>query len=223
MSKSNGKKIAVILSGNGFMDGAEIRESVLTLLAIEQNGATYHCFAPDIDQVKVVNHLTGATEEGEVRNVLVESARIARSAIRPLSEYDQKNFDGLMLPGGFGAALNLSDFAVKGADCTVNGDVEMAIIATHQAGKPIGALCIAPVLLAKLLGSEGVEVTIGSDADTAEAVEKTGASHVNRSSGEIVVDKKRKVATGPCYMLDATITSVATEADKVVKAVLEMV
>lgn len=222
MSKSNGKKIAVILSGNGFMDGAEIRESVLTLLAIEQNGATYHCFAPDIDQVKVVNHLTGATEEGEVRNVLVESARIARSAIRPLSEYDQKNFDGLMLPGGFGAALNLSDFAVKGADCTVNGDVEMAIIATHKAGKPIGALCIAPVLLAKLLGSEGVEVTIGTDAETAKAVEKTGAIHVNSFSGEAVIDVARKVVTAPCYMYDAKITDVAGEADKVVKAVLEM-
>lgn len=216
------KKIAVILSGNGFMDGSEVREAVMTLYAIENNGATYHCFAPDIDQMKVVNHLTGATEERETRNVLVESARIARGAIKPLKDYKAGDFDALILPGGFGAALNLCDFGIKGPDCTVNGDVEMAVKATHQAGKPIGALCIAPALVAKLLGSEGVEVTIGTDSGTAEAIEKTGATHINCSSGDIVIDDKTKVVTAPCYMLDPKITDVATEADKVVKAVLEM-
>ncbi len=220
MGDSN-KKIAVILSGCGYKDGAEIRESVLTLLAIESSGAEYHCFAPDIDQTKVTNHLT-CEDSSETRNVLVESARIARGAIKPLQAYKAADFDALILPGGFGAALNLCDFAVKGPDCTVNGDVEMAVKATHQAGKPIGALCIAPALVARLLGSEGVEVTIGSDAGTAEAIEKTGAKHIKSSSGDIVIDKDRKVVTAPCYMFDAKITDVATEADKVVKAVLNL-
>lgn len=220
MSSSN-KKIAVILSGCGFRDGAEIREAVMTLYAIESSGSEYFCFAPDIDQTKVTNHLTGEDSD-ETRNVLVESARVARGDIKPLQDYKAADFDALILPGGFGAALNLCDFGIKGADCTVNGDAEMAIKATHQSGKPIGALCIAPALIAKLLGSEGVEVTIGSDAGTAEAIEKTGAKHINSNSGDIVIDEKRKVVTAPCYMYDAKITEVATEADKVVKAVLDL-
>jgi enhancing lycopene biosynthesis protein 2 len=214
------KKFAVILSGCGFQDGAEIQESVLTLLAIDRSGATYACFAPDIKQHHVTNHLTGKAEKGQNRNVLVEAARIARGKIRPLSEYNAADFDALMLPGGFGAALNLSTFALDGPDCTVDKDVEKAVRSTAAAGKPIGALCIAPSIMARVLGD--VELTIGNDRDTAAALEKLGAKHGETTFGGFVVDKKRKVATAPCYMLDSKPSVIADEADKVVRAVLEM-
>jgi enhancing lycopene biosynthesis protein 2 len=214
------KKFAVILSGCGFQDGAEIQESVLSLLAIERNGATYACFAPDIPQHHVTNHLTGKAAGGETRNVLVEAARIARGKIKPLSQYNASDFDALMLPGGFGAALNLSTFALDGPDCTVDKDVRKAVQSTAAAGKPIGALCIAPAVMAKVLGD--VELTVGNDKDTAAALEKLGARHTETTFGGCVVDKKRKVATAPCYMLDSKPSVIAEEADKVVRAMLEM-
>lgn len=212
-------KIGVILSGCGFQDGAEIHESVLTLLAIDRAGAEYQCFAPDIDQHHVTNHLTGEATD-EKRNVLVESARIARGAIKPLSAFNANDFDALILPGGFGAALNLSTFALDGPDCTVNEDVTSAVRAMVAAGKPIGALCIAPAIMAKLLGT--VELTIGSDAATAGALEKLGAKHVNKGPGEIVVDTAHRLVTTPCYMLDSTVSQIAEGAENVVKAVVEM-
>ena len=215
------KKIAVILSGCGFMDGAEIREAVLTLYAIEKNGATFQCFAPDMEQYKVDNHLSGKTVGGEKRNVLVESARIARGDIKPLSDYNEADFDALMLPGGFGTGFNLTNFAVKGPDCDVNEDTEKAIKSTHDAGKPIGAICFAPAVVARVLG-DGVEVTIGTDEGTGEAVEKTGAKHINVESGGIHVDSSKKVVTSPCYMLTPTILEVEREADSVIKEVLKM-
>lgn len=215
-----GKKIAVILSGCGFQDGAEIQESVCTLLAIEKNGARYSCFAPDIAQHHVTNHLTGKTAEGETRNVLAESARIARGAVKPLSEFKASDFDALVLPGGFGGGLNLSTFALDGPDCRVNEDVEKAIKAMAAAGKPIGSLCITPAIMAKVLGD--VELTIGNDPGTAAAVEKLGAKHKVTTFGEIVVDKPHKLVTAPCYMLDSRVSTIADEADKVVRAVLEM-
>jgi len=213
------KNIAVVLSGCGVFDGAEIHESVLTLLAIARSGSTYQIFAPDIEQFHVINHLTGQPVD-EKRNVLVESARIARGNIKPLSEYDQKDFDALMFPGGFGVAKNLSTFAFDGASCTVNAEVEKAILETVKAGKPIGALCISPVVVAKVL--EGAEVTIGNDSGTIQALEQMGAKHRFTTHGEVVVDHKYKVATTPCYMLDATIDQIATGAENVVKAVIEM-
>lgn len=213
------KKIAVVLSGNGVFDGAEIHEATLTLLAIARNGATYQCFAPDIDQAHVVNHITGE-EMQETRNVLIEAARIARGNIKALSEYNAADFDALVFPGGFGAAKNLCTFAFDGPDCTVNKDVETAIRSTVVAEKPIGALCISPALITKVLGD--VQVTIGNDEGTVEAIETLGGTHLQTSHGEIVVDEKYKVVTTPCYMLDATIDQIADGAENAVKKVLEL-
>lgn len=213
------KKIAVVLAGNGVFDGAEIHEATLTLLAIKRNGAEYQCFAPDINQAHVVNHITGE-EMNETRNVLVESARIARGNIKALSAYKAADYDAIIFPGGFGAAKNLCTFAFDGADCSVNQDVENAIRTTAVAEKPIGALCIAPALIAKVLGD--VEVTIGNDEGTANAIETMGGTHVAATHGEIVVDKKYKVVTTPCYMLDATIDQIADGAENAVKKVLEL-
>lgn len=212
-------QVAVILSGCGHQDGSEIHEAVCTLLALDQQGAAYQCFAPDVAQTRVANHCTGQ-DMPETRHVLVESARIARGAIAPLSALNAANFDALILPGGYGAALNLSDFAQKGAQCTVLPEVAQAITRMHAAGKPIGALCIAPVIVSKLL--PGVLLTIGSDADTAHAVQQLGSRHQNTTHGEIVVDAHMRVVTTPCYMLDARISQVYDGAQALVAAVLDM-
>ena len=212
------KKFAVILSGSGVYDGSEIHEATLTMLAIMKNGATYKIFAPNIDQHHVINHLTGE-EMNESRNVLVESARIARGDIKDLKEYDPKDFDALILPGGFGAAKNLCDFAFKGSECSVNPDVEKAVRNTASIGRPIGALCIAPVILSKILGD--VELTIGQDAGTAEAVEKMGSQHRQTTHGEVIVDTKNNIFTTPCYMLDANILQIYEGATNIVKAISE--
>jgi enhancing lycopene biosynthesis protein 2 len=212
------KKFAVILSGCGVYDGAEIHEAVLTLLSISQQGGVYEIFAPDIDQYHVVNHLTGQ-EVSEKRNVLVESARIARGNIKDLKDFNAGGFDALMLPGGFGVAKNLCDFAIVGANCKVNPDVEKAVRAMHRAGKPIGALCISPVLVSKVL--ENVKVTIGQDEQTAEGIRQLGGTHVIATHGEVVVDETNNVFTTPCYMLDATIDQIYTGAYNVVKLILE--
>lgn len=213
-------RFAVVLSGCGVYDGAEIHEAVLTLLAIDRAGGTYQCFAPDIAQMHVVNHLTGQ-ETGESRNVLVEAARIARGAIKPLSDFQAGDFDTIVFPGGFGAAKNLCSFAVAGPDCTVDADVERAIKDMRAASKPIGALCISPAILARVLG--GVELTIGNDTGTAAALEKMGAHHVDRSHGEIAVDAAAKVVTTPCYMLDASIGQIADGAQAVINKLIELV
>jgi enhancing lycopene biosynthesis protein 2 len=213
------KKIAVVLSGNGVYDGAEIHEATLTLLAIARNGAQYQCFAPDINQAHVVNHLTGE-EMPETRNVLIEAARIARGKIKPLSDYKVSEFDALIFPGGFGVAKNLCDFAFKGVDCTVNPDVEKAVRSTVVAEKPIGALCISPVLISKILVD--VEVTIGNEETASSAIESFGATHIEKTHGEIVYDPKYKLVTSPCYMLDATIDQIADGAQNVVKKILEI-
>lgn len=216
---SDMKKIAVVLAGCGVYDGAEIHEATLTLLAIARQGARYQCFAPDMKQAQVINHLTGQ-EMPETRNVLVEAARIARGNIQPLREYRASDFDALIFPGGFGAAKNLSTFAFDGDNFKVYPEVEKAIKTTVDAGKPVGALCISPVLLAKVLGD--VQLTIGQDKGTAEAIQKLGAKHVSTSHGEIVTDEKYKVVTTPCYMLDATIDQIADGAENVVRKILEI-
>ncbi len=214
------KKIAVVLAGNGVYDGAEIHESTLTLLAIARKGAQYQCFAPDVAQYHVINHLTGE-EMPEERNVLVEAARIARGDIKPLSEYQAGAFDAIVFPGGFGAAKNLCTFAFDGVDCQVNPDVEKAVRDTIVAEKPVGALCISPVFVTKILGD--VKVTIGQDEGTARGIQKMGGIHENTTQGEIVVDEKYKVITTPCYMLDASIDQIADGTERVVEKILEMV
>jgi enhancing lycopene biosynthesis protein 2 len=212
------KKFAIILAGCGVYDGAEIHEAVMAMYAVMKNGAEYQLFAPDIAQHHVVNHLTGA-EMPEIRNVLVESARIARGKIKPLTDLDMRSFDALLFPGGFGVAKNLCSFAFKGADCEVHPQVSKVVREAVSLRKPVGALCISPVILAKVLGD--VEITIGSDTGTAAAVEKMGAKHKNTSHGQVVTDTKHKVFTTPCYMLDATILQIAEGADNIVKAMLK--
>ncbi|NPA69038.1 MAG: isoprenoid biosynthesis glyoxalase ElbB [Chlorobi bacterium] len=218
MSKS--PKTAIILAGSGVFDGAEIHEATMTMYAVVKNGGSYQIFAPDIEQHHVINHITGE-ETNEKRNVMVEAARIARGNIKPLSELNMEDFDALMMPGGFGVAKNLSDFAFKGPDCNVLPDVERVIKDAVAQGKPIGALCISPAIVAKVL--KGVSVTIGQDKDTAQAIEKMGSKHEITNHGEVVIDKTFKTATTPCYMLDATIADIAEGALNVTAAVFEMI
>ncbi len=215
---SNHKKFAVVLSGCGVYDGAEIHESVMTLYAITKNGCTYQIFAPNIPQHHVVNHINGNVMN-ETRNVLVESARIARGNIKPLSEFNPEFFDALIFPGGFGVAKNLSSWAFDSANCTVIPEVMKVIKDMYSAHKPIGALCISPVLLAKVIGN--ATITIGKDAPTAKALESIGAKHQQAGHGQVVVDERNMLFTTPCYMLDATIVDIADGAKAIVSEMLK--
>lgn len=214
------KRFAVVLSGCGVYDGSEIHEATMTLYAIIKNGAEYEIFAPDITQHHVVNHITGE-EMDETRNVLIESARIARGKIKALSEFSPEGFDAIIFPGGFGAAKNLSEFAFKGPDCDVNPEVEKAVNEMVRHGKPIGALCISPAIMAKILHNP--VLTIGEDEGTAEALQNMGATHKKTGHGEVVVDPKYKLVTTPCYMLDASIVNIADGADAVVKEIVRLI
>lgn len=193
-------KVAVVLAGNGVYDGAEINEAVLTLLCLEQAGVEYQCMAPDVEQMHVVNHLTGEPAEGESRNVLVEAARIARGNIVDIASANADDYEALMVPGGFGAAKNLSSFATEGADMTVQADFLAFAQAIHQAGKPIGLICIAPVMAAAICG-EGTRCTIGNDAGTADAITAMGGVHLECPVEEARVDTEKKMVTTPAYML----------------------
>lgn len=215
-------KVGVVLSGCGVFDGAEIHESVLTLLALDRAGAEAVCLAPNVDQLHVINHLTGEVVPGEKRNVLVEAARIARGAIRDAARVDPAELDALIIPGGFGAAKNLCDFAVSGPNCRVDPEVARVVRGVHAAGKPVGAICIAPALLAKLLGDERPRLTIGTDAETASALEAMGACHVSCSVENTVVDTDRKLVTTPAYMLARSIAEAAAGIEKLVAEVLAM-
>lgn len=217
-----GKRIGVILSGCGFRDGSEIHEAVCTLLALDRAGAQAICMAPARKQSSVVNHLTGKTVP-EQREVLVESARIARGRIRDIAEVKASELDAVILPGGYGAASNLSSFARDVEGCTVDEGVSRLLREVHAAGKPIGALCIAPAVLARVFGSDlHPELTIGNDSGTAAALETMGAKHRKAKVTEVVVDRKHKIVTTPCYMYDARISEVAEGAEKAVKALLEL-
>lgn len=215
-------KVGVILSGCGVYDGSEIHEAVLALLAIDRQGSRAVCLAPDKDQSDVVDHL-GGKPSAERRNVLRESARIARGDIRSLSEAKPEDCDAVILPGGFGAAKNLCTFAKDGASCEVDPHVASFLAAVHAAGKPIGAACIAPVVLARLFGKDSPELTIGGDPATARAVEAMGARHKTAAAAEVVVDRRLKLATTPAYMLAGRIGEAAQGLDRLVAAVLEMV
>lgn len=216
------KKIGVVLSGCGVYDGSEIHEAVLTLLAIDRQGCEAVCMAP-AGVFAVTNHLTGQ-QEGEQRDVLVESARIARGKIRDIKEVKAAELDAVVFPGGFGAAKNLSDFAVNGAAAVVNPDVARLLKEMAAAGKPIGAVCIAPVLLAAVLGRElSPAVTIGNDAGTAAEIEKCGAKHQECLVSGFIVDRKNKIVTSPAYMLATRISEVAEGIDKCVKEVINLI
>ncbi|WP_318363372.1 isoprenoid biosynthesis glyoxalase ElbB [Enterobacter sp.] len=212
------KKVGIVLSGCGVNDGSEIHEAVLSLLAIARNGAEAVCFAPDKSQSDVVNHLTGEPM-AESRNVLIEAARIARGAIQPLSQATAENLDALIVPGGFGAAKNLSNFASQGAECTVDHELKRLALAMHAAGKPLGFICIAPAMLPKIFDFP-LRLTIGTDIDTAELLEEMGAEHVPCPVDDIVVDEDNKVVTTPAYMLAQNIAEVASGIDKLVARVL---
>ena len=196
-------KIGVVLSGCGVQDGSEIHEAVSVLLALDQLGAEYQCMAPDIDQLHVVNHVTSEPMPGETRNALVEAARIARGKAVALKTVRVSDYDGFIFVGGYGAAKNLSSYAVDGAECTVHPEAKRLIEVAHDAGRPLCFCCISPVLAAKVLGHRGEPLlTIGNDPDTAAAIEKMNASHVEAGVLEAVVDRDNKVVSTPAYMYD---------------------
>ncbi|MGB3841475.1 MAG: isoprenoid biosynthesis glyoxalase ElbB, partial [Bacteroidales bacterium] len=199
------KKFAIILSGCGVYDGSEIHESTMAMLAIKKHGCDYELFAPEKMQYDVINHLTGQPSD-ENRNVLVEAARIGRGEVKDLKNLKASDFDILLIPGGFGAAKNLSTYAIDGANMQVDKELERVILEFNNAKKPIGAMCIAPVIIAKVI--PGVLVTIGQDLKTAEDIKALGANHKNTNKAEIAIDEKNKVATTPCYMLSSTIADI---------------
>jgi len=215
-------KVAVVLSGSGFLDGAEIQESVITLLALDRGGISYQCMAPDMEQMHVVNHLKGEVSEGETRNVLVEAARIARTQIIDIAEANPNDYDAVIFPGGYGAAKNLSDFAVNGPASTVQTDVLQFARAFAATGKPMGFVCIAPAMIPHIYGADA-KLTIGSDADTAAAINEMGGNHINCPVDEFVIDEERNLVSTPAYMLDMRISEVATGIEKLVNKIIEMI
>jgi enhancing lycopene biosynthesis protein 2 len=216
------KKVGVLLAGCGVFDGSEIHEAVLTLLFLDRAGAEIVCMAPDMDQMHVINHLTQEVSP-ENRNVLVESARIARGAIQNVKVIQASDIDALIIPGGFGAAKNLSDFAVKGADAVVHEQVQRLLNAMASAGKPIGAICIAPATLTKAVADQKPEVTIGNDVGTAAAIEQMGGKHQNCTVDMIHVDQGNRLVTTPAYMLGPGIKDVAVGIEKLVQQVMAMI
>jgi enhancing lycopene biosynthesis protein 2 len=215
------KRVGVILSGNGFLDGSEIQEATLTLLFLDRRGAKVVAMAPDVQQMHVVDHVKGEPAGGS-RNVLAESARITRGAIVDVKTVKATDLDALILPGGFGVAKNLCTFATEGVKLQVNPEVERLVRDMASAGKPLGFVCIAPVIAAKVLGAKKVKLTIGNDPATAAALATLGAVHVDSPVEQIVVDEKNKVVSTPAYMLGPSIAPVAAGIERLVGAVLEM-
>lgn len=214
-------QVGLILSGCGFLDGSEIHEAVLTLLALDRAGARAVCLAPHVEQASVINHRTGKPQES-VRDVLVESARIARGKVLDVARIQAEELDALILPGGYGAAKNLCSFAAKGAAAEVEPGVLKLVRAMHAAKKPIGAWCIAPALLAVALKEAHPRLTIGDDAGTAKVLESMGAKHANTSVTGVCVDEANRIVTTPAYMFDARIGEVAQGIEKAVGEVLRM-
>lgn len=200
-------RVGLVLSGCGFKDGSEIHESVLAMLALEEAGAKLEIFAPDVAQAAVIDHLTGE-KVSHSRNVLHESARIARGQIQDLAKAKVEHLDAIVLPGGFGAATNLCNFALSGADMTVHPQLVRLLEKAHELGKPIGAICIAPVILAKVFGRYGCRITIGQDQETAQSIEKMGAKHVPCAVQDIVFDEHNKLVTTPAYMLGHSVRDI---------------
>ncbi|MBS0198139.1 MAG: isoprenoid biosynthesis glyoxalase ElbB [Planctomycetes bacterium] len=201
-------RVAVVLCGSGRADGSEIHESVSVLIHLSRAGAEYRCFAPDAPQTEVINHATNKIAAGApTRNMMVEAARISRGEISPLAQLDPAVFDAVIFPGGFGVAKNLCDFATKGAECSVLPDVVRVIKGFHEARKPIGMCCIAPVLAARVLGTRmngpGCTVTLGSDERTAAAVQTMGSKHAARGVSEAFTDTTNRLVTSPAYMYEA--------------------
>jgi enhancing lycopene biosynthesis protein 2 len=214
------KKIALVLSGCGVFDGSEIQEAVLTMLHIAKAGSSYECFAPDIPQMHVLDHTTGE-EMQETRNVMIEASRISRGNIKPVSQLHAKDFDAVILPGGFGAAKNLSDFAVNGAKCEVEASTLNALKEFATLKKPAGYMCIAPAIVAHVYGN-GSKVTIGNDSETASAIEQMGASHCECAVDDISYDEANNLVTTPAYMLANSISEADAGISKLVNKVMQL-
>ena len=216
-------KVGVSLSGSGVQDGSEIHESVLTALSLEKSRAEIVFMAPNIDQMHVVNHYTGQ-EMDEFRNVLVESARIARGNIKDLAEIRAEDLDALIIPGGLGVAKNLSDYAMSGSECSVNPDVYRLVVEMLISKKPIGAICIAPAMMSKILSEQNLSanLTVGSDAATSKDIEAMGSQHQNCSTKEVVVDVKNKIVSTPAYMDAKSLSEVAEGIEKLVNEIVSM-
>ena len=214
-------KIGIVLSGCGVNDGSEIHEAVITMLELDKAGADMLLMAPNIDQLHVINHATGE-EMDDSRNVLVESARISRGDIEDIAVVTSENVDALIFPGGFGVAKNLSDYAMAGVECSVNPDVLRLSREVHNEGKPIGAICIAPAILATILSGE-TELTVGFDEQTASDIDAMGAKHVLCPVDEIIVDKEKKVVSTPAYMEAKSIKEAALGIEKLVAEILNMI
>jgi enhancing lycopene biosynthesis protein 2 len=216
------KRVGVLLSGCGFLDGAEIHEATCTLLSLDRRKAKLVATAPDVAQLHVIDHVGKKPAPGPARNVLQESARLVRGQITDLARVSVGDLDALVLPGGYGAAKNLCTFATEGRAMKVLPDVERLVRAMRAAGKPMGFICIAPVIAARVLGEQHVKLTIGDDAETAAAIESWGARHVACKVDEIAIDEKLKVVSTPAYMLGPWIADVAAGIDKLISAVLEL-
>jgi enhancing lycopene biosynthesis protein 2 len=215
--------VGVVLSGCGFLDGAEIHESVLTLLELDRRGATIVCCAPDIDVKQVIDHET-KQPAGGTRNVLKEAARIARCEITDVADVRAADLDAIVLPGGFGAAKTLCSFADDGPDCVVDPDVEKLVGEMLEQKKPVGAICIAPALLARIAGQRGIraKLTIGNDAGTAGGIEKMGCVHEDCAVSECCVDEENKVVSTPAYMLGPGPAAVHEGIRRLVDKLLQM-
>lgn len=225
------KKVAVILAGSGVFDGSEIQEAVFSLLAIRQNGAEYQCFAPNKDQHHVINHITGE-EMNETRNVMVESARIARGEISPLSTLNISQFDVLLIPGGFGAAKNLNQWALKGPDGEIDTEVKSVIQKAQELGKVICGLCMGPTVIAQALNGSHVKprLTVGSTQQASpydiaginSGLSSLGSSIEECSIEQICIDEQHKIVTAPCYMMEGDISAVFNNVNQAVKASLNL-
>ncbi|WP_338804381.1 isoprenoid biosynthesis glyoxalase ElbB [Xenorhabdus griffiniae] len=215
------KSVAIILSGCGVYDGSEIHESVLTMLSLSRLGAKVSFFSPDEVQHHVINHLNGE-EKQESRDIMEESARITRGNIQPLSKVNIDELDALIIPGGFGVAKNLCNFAFKGSDCEINKELLSIVQNMHQQGKPMGFICIAPVMVPKIL-DKPIKVTIGNDPETAAQIAKMGGVHVECPVDDIVVDFENKIVTTPAYMLAESLAQAEKGIDKLVRKILEMI
>ncbi|MCG3171530.1 MAG: Glyoxalase ElbB [Pseudomonadales bacterium] len=213
------RKVAVILSGCGVFDGSEIHEATLVMLRLDEAGVAYQCMAPDIEQMHVINHLNGETMPGQ-RNVLVESARLCRGNIVDLAHADAADYAAVILPGGFGAAKNLCNFAVAGADMEVNADVARFVGAMHAQGKPVGLICIAPAMAPRLIG-KGVQCTIGRDDDpAADAIRAMGGEHRTCAVDRFTIDEKNNVISTPAYMLAGRISDAAAGITRLVTEIV---
>ncbi|MDR1199277.1 MAG: isoprenoid biosynthesis glyoxalase ElbB [Prevotellaceae bacterium] len=212
-------KFAIVLSGCGVYDGSEIHEAVASMLAVDKNGGSYRIFAADAEQLHAINHATGE-ESLPNRNMLEESARIARGDVQPLSVFDADDFDVLLFPGGFGAVKNLCGYAVEGINCNVNGDVERAVKSMFEHKKIIAAACIAPVVLARILGN--ITVTLGNpDENLLADMRALGATHAVTNVTDVCIDAENRIFTTPAYMSAANISEVFTGIDNLVREILK--